>query len=78
MVFIPDDIFDESMKDAVKGNRVQNEVLMRYAMHSQNEGKEPEPERLAKELDEPLENVKKTLNELSSKGWLERVKNYSE
>ncbi len=44
MVFIPDDIFDESPKESVKGNHLQNDVLLHYAMHSQNEGKEPRPE----------------------------------
>ncbi|HEY0082977.1 MAG TPA: hypothetical protein VGB61_09325 [Pyrinomonadaceae bacterium] len=78
MVFIPDDIFDESLKESVKGNHLQNDVLLRYAMHYQNEGKEPEPERLAEELGEPLENVKDALSYLSDKGWLEKVKDYFE
>jgi DNA-directed RNA polymerase sigma subunit (sigma70/sigma32) len=78
MVFIPDDILGESIRESVKGNHLQNDVLLRYAMHSQNEGTEPDPERLAQELDEPLEKVKEALSYLSDKGWLEKVKDYFE
>ena len=78
MVFIPDDILDGSLKEAGAGNHLQIEVLLQYAMHSQNEGKVPEPERLAEELGEPLENVKEALIYLSDKGWLEKVKDYFE
>jgi DNA-directed RNA polymerase specialized sigma subunit len=47
-------------------------------MFSQDEGKEPEAERIAQELQEPLENVKEALSYLSGNGWLERVKDYFE
>ena len=78
MPFIPNDILRESLRESAKGNRLQNDVLLHYAMFSQDEGKEPEAERIAQELQEPLENVKEALSYLSGNGWLERVKDYFE
>jgi DNA-directed RNA polymerase specialized sigma subunit len=75
MVFIPNDIFDQLCVGKV---RQQREVLMQYAMHTQSEGKEPEAELLADELEMELEDVNSALSVLKERGWLERVFNYSE
>lgn len=74
MVFIPNDILDEfAGKD--DNERI---VLICYAMLSQREGVEPDISRLAETANLPLDVTQDALTRLSERGWLERVKNYSE
>ena len=75
MAYIPDDILMQAIK-----NQNDNEftVLMFYAKISQSEGAEPDIKRLASETDLTLETTENALKALSEKGWLERVKDYSE
>lgn len=83
MVFIPNDILDEVLKQGVENEGTPDEywegqVLMIYAMFSQKEGKEPDAKRIADFHKFPLERVENSLNKFAEKGWLERVKDYSE
>lgn len=74
MPFIPDDI----LLAAMRGDDNELRVLMHYAMICQNEREEPGLDRLAESAHLPPETVQAALTALSSRGWLERVKDYSE
>jgi len=70
MPFIPDDI----MFEAVRGDDKELRVLTSYATFCQNEGQEPELARLAATVHLPPDTTQDILARLSSKGWLEKVK----
>ena len=74
MPFIPDDILGE----ALKGEAEELQVLLGYAMVYQNEGEEPEASRLAALARLSPDLIQDILSSLSSKGWLEKVKDYRE
>lgn len=78
MPFIPDDVLMEAIRVSGEPNENRLMVLLHYAMLCQNEGTEPEPPRLAESAKLPLDATQDALQYLSGKGWLERVRDYSE
>lgn len=79
MVFIPDDMLVESLRESVKsGDDADHRVLINYAMLCQNEGREPDAARVAESAGLTLGVVRDALDRLSKKGWLDAVRDYSE
>lgn len=80
MAFIPDDILDECLKlSNVDDDDVpESAVLLGYAAIIQKEGTEPEAQRIAAFGNFPVDKVKAILEKQAERGWLARVKDYSE
>jgi hypothetical protein len=74
MPFIPDDI----MFEAIRGDDKELRVLIYYATFCQNEGREPDITHLAAAVHLPPDTTQDILARLSSKAWLDKVKEYPE
>jgi DNA-binding IclR family transcriptional regulator len=65
------------MFEAIRGDDKELRVLTYYATFCQHEGKEPDIARLAATSHLPQDTTQDILARLASKGWLDKVKDYT-